>query len=115
MFNQSYCSHMGEEVVLLCSSKGGEWYWNNGKQPEKIENISPKKISNVEGKLLCEIQTDMVFKIGDASLFRQVNFSNEVSIHIVENSDTLVNSRCSRSWLEVDTTVVTATISQLAV
>ena len=37
------------------------------------------------------------------------------SIHIVEYSDTLVNSRCSRSWLEVDTTVVPATISQLAV
>ena len=35
--------------------------------------------------------------------------------HMVEYSDTLVNSRCSRSWLEVDTTVVPATISQLAV
>ena len=72
-----YCSKMGNEPVLLCSAKGGEWFWNNGKSPQKLEEIAAKKVTNEDGKLLCEFETDMIFKIGD----KTVNFTKEVRIY----------------------------------
>ena len=52
--------------MLVCSAQGGEWYWNEGKQPQvKDKNIEEKKVSNEDGKLLCEIETNMIFEIGD--------------------------------------------------
>ena len=68
---------MGNEPVLLCSAKGGEWYWNNGKSPQKLENIAAKKITNEDVKLLCEFETDMIFKIGD----KTVNLTKEVRLY----------------------------------
>lgn len=66
---------MGEEPVLVCSAEGGEWYWNDGKQPqEKDKNVAEKKVTNADGKLRCEIETDMIFDIGD----KPVDFTKEV-------------------------------------
>ena len=67
---------MGNEPVLLCSARGGEWYWNNGKSPEKLEDIAAKKVTNEDGKLLCVIETKMVFEIRD----KTINFTKEVPV-----------------------------------
>ena len=69
---------MGDEAVLVCSAQGGEWYWNNGKQPEKLKDIEAKKMTKEDGKILCEIETNMVFEIKD----KPVDFTKEVSVSI---------------------------------
>ena len=65
--------------MLVCSAEGGEWYWNDGKQPqEKDKNVAEKKVTNADGKLRCEIETDMIFDIGD----KPVDFTKEVPVPI---------------------------------
>merc|ERR1719357_761075 len=66
---------MGQEVVLLCSSKKVEWYWNSGKSaPSKIGDIEGEKVVAEDGKVRCEFETDKVVNIGDKS----VDLSKEV-------------------------------------